>query len=209
MTPWALLGGIGLVVAVACGVVRGRLVRECGYRRAAALFRAANADQRRQALRTLLQDPCAKAPAWYLVGCLHLRTGDVREAARAFGMAYHGDDRLESAALLTFTCLKAGNDGAASLLTHALTTWKEMKAPDLPRTAEDRMLLACLEQAEAAAPSHSPLAPPPARLIRAILGATGSAILSATGSAVLGPTDSAGLGATGPDAASGLPVATV
>ncbi len=166
MTSWMLVGGTGLILTAVFHLARQRSVHERAYRQATVLFRTTPANRRVQALRPLLAETMAKAAAWYLLGCVHLRGDNVREAARAFGMAYHGDDRLESAALLTFTCLKAGNDARSSLLSHAMITWKEMKEPDLPRTSEDRMLLECLE-AEVASPSQSP---PPDRLISAILG---------------------------------------
>lgn len=95
--------------------------------------------------RRCAHDPRAAAN-WYLLGCAQVRRGDVAAGARYFGKAYHADWRLESAALMTFACLKAsvGEGGADSLRHHMVVTWGEMGRPALGRNAGERRILEAL-----------------------------------------------------------------
>ena len=86
-----------------------------------------------------------RASLWYLLGCAHLRVDQTREAARAFGAAYHADFRVESAALLTFASLKTANGSSDRFPEHLATTWLEMGSPPVLRRPEDCVLVACLE----------------------------------------------------------------
>src|SRR5262249_9776702 len=81
---------------------------------------------------------------WYLLGCAHLQACEVAAAAACFGKAYHAEWRLESAALLTFACLKASaaDGGLARLHDIMLTTWSEVGRPPLGRRAVERQLIA-------------------------------------------------------------------
>lgn len=88
---------------------------------------------------------------------MHLRKGRVRLAARAFGMAYHGEFRIESAALLTFACLKAREAAPSDVLEQIAKTWMEMKRPRLFQAAEERILADVLEATTRAAPPLSEL----------------------------------------------------
>jgi hypothetical protein len=109
-------------------------------------------------MRSLLDELYPSGPAWYLCGCACLGEYRAKHAARAFGMAHHADSNLETAALLTFACLKASDGEDSDLIEQITTTWHEMKKPDILRRQEDRLLLDCLETASAKAPpSLSPL----------------------------------------------------
>lgn len=71
------------------------------------------------------------------------------DAARAFGMAHHADWELESAALLTFTCLKSRDEDGEAFLRHLSTTWIEMRRPALgARAAEQLVLDGLMEDSE-------------------------------------------------------------
>ncbi|MFH1420041.1 MAG: hypothetical protein ABII12_17335 [Planctomycetota bacterium] len=114
------------------------------YAQAAASWRQAAPDERIAAMLAILNSGDAGAPAWYLVGCAYLQQCRAKEAARAFGMAHHADWRLETAALLTFACLKTLEGEDSDLIEQIVTTWREMRKPDLTRHREDRFLLDCL-----------------------------------------------------------------
>lgn len=92
--------------------------------------------------------------AWYLLGFDRLRRGAVRDAARAFGMAYHQDAELESAALLTFACLKAKTDVAFDVLDQIAITWHEMRRPALADRPTDFELIEMLMAREHDIPPH-------------------------------------------------------
>lgn len=93
------------------------------------------------------RDPAARpnAAAWYLLACAHLWEGRTLAAARAFGMAHHADHRLQSAATLTFTCLKAIEGDPSEFLRQLVITWSELRRPLAAMTASDREMAACLE----------------------------------------------------------------
>jgi hypothetical protein len=111
-------------------------------------------------LRGLAGGGDSQAGAWYLLGCAHLQSLSTKDAARAFGAAYHADCNLESAALLTFACLKARERDVGDLIAQVGKTWEEMGQPDLDEHGEDRLLRDCL-----AAGSPPPAAlPAPLRL---------------------------------------------
>lgn len=79
--------------------------------------------------------------AWYLLAFDRLHRGQIGEAARAFGMAYHQDVSIESAALLTFACLKTNPDLPFDLLDQIVVTWREMRCPLLGESTLDRTLI--------------------------------------------------------------------
>jgi hypothetical protein len=109
-------------------------------------------------MRRLLDEPHPNGAAWYLCGCVYLSDCRARQAARAFGMAHHADTNLETAALLTFACLKASDGEDTDLIEQITSTWHEMKEPDILRRQEDRLLLDCLEATSGKVPaSLSPL----------------------------------------------------
>lgn len=113
--------------------------------------------KRSKAMRELIQAADSHAPAWYLLGCSLLRDDLTEEAARAFGMAHHRDCNLQTAALLTFACLKTKSDDSADIIDQIITTWEELGRPDILRRAEDRLLLECLAQTTREAPRLSAL----------------------------------------------------
>lgn len=91
-------------------------------------------EQRLAAFTTLVAGNPRCGTAWYLLGTAQLRDADYAAAARSFGMAHHMDYRLASAALFTFSCLKAAADEPTDirgLVQHVGTTWVEMKRPTL------------------------------------------------------------------------------
>ena len=96
-------------------------------------------------MRSLLDEYHPNGAAWYLCGCACLGEYRTKQAVRAFGMAHHADSNLETAALLTFACLKASDGEDSDLIEQITTTWHEMKKPDILRRQEDQMLLDCLE----------------------------------------------------------------
>ncbi|HUN80155.1 MAG TPA: hypothetical protein VMV81_01475 [Phycisphaerae bacterium] len=78
---------------------------------------------------------------WYLQGCSAARAGEMRVAARHFGMAHHADWRLQSAALLTFSALKTAEGDETKLLDQLVQTWHEMREPEILREPVDRLLI--------------------------------------------------------------------
>lgn len=64
-------------------------------------------------------------------------------------MSYHFDVNIESAALLTFACLKARDGECSDILDQIAVTWDEMKRPDIHASAADRQLLAILQEPDA------------------------------------------------------------
>lgn len=93
----------------------------------------------------------------YLLGCAWLRHGDPAAAARAFGPAHHMNWRMESAALLTFACIKASAEPRPmdALPAHVQTTWEEMGKPPLPGSRLERRLVESISAA-ARAEAFSP-----------------------------------------------------
>ena len=123
------------------------------YADACRQWASATSAGREDAMRSMLGDSYPNGPAWYLCGCACLSQYRCKQAARAFGMAHHADSRLETAALLTFACLKASDGEDSDLIEQITTTWNEMKKPDILRRREDRLLLDCLEASSGTAPS--------------------------------------------------------
>lgn len=63
------------------------------------------------------------------------------DAAKKFGMAHHSDWELESAALLTFTCLKSRDEDGEAFLRHLSMTWTEMRRPALGAREAEQLVL--------------------------------------------------------------------
>lgn len=61
-------------------------------------------------------------------------------------MAYHLDVDIESAALLTFACLKSRDGECSDILDQIAVTWEEMKRPEIHASAADRKLIAILAE---------------------------------------------------------------
>jgi hypothetical protein len=124
-----------------------------------ALWRRTSASDRRAILERRSGDSPPCGAGWFLLGCACLREHDIAAAARAFGAAYHADCDIESAALLTFACLKTSAEDARpeTLRRHLLTTWDEMGHPPLGQAAVERRLFEALAESPASpAPSDSP-----------------------------------------------------
>lgn len=127
-------GGVSLGAALATRARRAR------YRAAIQAWRATQSGRRAEALESFATGP-DRAAAWFLLGADRLRTGEMADAAKKFGMAHHADWELESAALLTFTCLKSRDDGGEVFLQHLSTTWTEMRRPALGAREAERLVL--------------------------------------------------------------------
>ncbi len=97
------------------------------------------------------------AAAWFLLGCARLREGRIGEAARAFGVAHHADYRIESAALLTFACLKASTAERSGILEQIFETWDEIGRPAVAAHREEGLLFDCLESTTRDLPELSPI----------------------------------------------------
>ncbi len=138
-------------------VLSRRLMQRRQYAKAVHDWQAAAPDERISAMLVLLNNANAGAPAWYLAGCAYLQRGRAKEAARAFGMAHHADWRLDSAAMLTFACLKTPEGEDSNLIEQIVTTWREMRKPSLPCHHEDKVLLDCLASTTQNPPALSPL----------------------------------------------------
>lgn len=115
--------------------------RRSDCREAITVWESAAASGRADALEPLRAADRPNAAAWYLTGVSWLREGRIRQAARCFGIAHHLDERIETAALLTFSCLKAREGSDSDLVEQIFKTWDEMKRPDLLRFDEDRLLI--------------------------------------------------------------------
>jgi len=137
---------LAVLIALLLGVSAARAARRgrAQYRRAIQVWQTTNAPERLAAMQRLLADEGNSGPAWYLCGCAALREYRCKEAARAFGMAHHADCNLETAALLTFACLKASEGETSDIIEQIVVTWREMKELDVSRTGADRQMLACL-----------------------------------------------------------------
>lgn len=110
-----------------------------------------NPDSHRDsAIRECLNADPENPMGWFLLGCYHLSGCRIRDAARYFGMAYHQDVRIESAALLTFACLKAREGQCTDILDQIAVTWIEMRRPRLMESAVVR------EAMEVVGPEHTP-----------------------------------------------------
>lgn len=102
-------------------------------------------------------DPQTTAMRLYLAGVSSLRGGRVKDAARAFGAAHHNNPHLETAALLTFACLKAKEGRDTDLLEHVVRTWREMKSPDVVAHAPDRLIIESMTDVKGCSVRLSPL----------------------------------------------------
>lgn len=137
-----VLAGLLGAGSAACAARRSR----ARYRRAIGLWQAAAPAGRLSAMQSLLATEGASGPAWYLCGCAALREYRSKQAARAFGMAHHADCDLETAALLTFACLKASEGESSDIIEQIVVTWQEMNQPDVLRTRADRLMLEPLSE---------------------------------------------------------------
>lgn len=148
----AALIGLGFVLANSSAAYR----RRRGYRRVLHNFQA-----RPRLTLPWLPDGQSNASAegvcWYLRGCLAMRAGCMRDAARAFGMAHHADCHLQTAALLTFAGLKSADGAENDFLMQLVQTWHEMKRPDVDREVEDNMVVEGLLAADPVGDGFSPL----------------------------------------------------
>jgi len=139
-------GVVVAVIATAASGLRGARRRKAQYSEATRLWRETPESRRYEVFSALPRAGELNAPAWFLRGCACLRRHEAREAARAFGMAHHADWRLESAALLTFACLKSTDGPGSDFPSQLAVTWQQMKRPPLLRRAEDRLMVACLAE---------------------------------------------------------------
>ena len=111
-----------------------------------AAWRGTPPDQRVQTFELRAREDPDSCADLYLLGAALVRDHRISDAAQAFGAAYHRDCDLNSAALMTFACLKAGAnaDGERSLATLIEQTWDEMRRPQLGRRPIERRLLSAL-----------------------------------------------------------------
>jgi hypothetical protein len=148
-----LLAAFGAAASAIAAARRRRIL--CAQ--ASRLWCQTPAEQRLEALRDLLSGTEPNGPAWYLIACAYLAEYRTKEAARAFGIAHHADCNLETAALLTFACLKAAEGQDSDIVEQIITTWSEIGRPDILRRRQDRRILACLESTTRQAPALPPL----------------------------------------------------
>jgi hypothetical protein len=148
-----LLATVGAAAsAIAAARTRRNLLAQ-----AARLWCQTPAEQRLEVISNLSSSIEPNGPAWYMIGCIHLGEFRTKKAARAFGIAHHADCNLETAALLTFACLKAAEGPDSDIVEQIITTWSEMGKPDVLRRRQDRRLLDCLESTTPQAPALPPL----------------------------------------------------
>ncbi|MFO0972928.1 MAG: hypothetical protein U1A27_05760 [Phycisphaerae bacterium] len=146
MWRWALGAAAafgGLVVAIELRRTR-RAARQ--FRAALRRWRETPPDARRTEFIAATAAGRGAAADWYLLGCARLGAGELAAAARDFGMAYHHDPRIVSAALLTFACLKAAArpSGPAAWLMEFCRTWEEMKRPEIGQLPVEAELFAAI-----------------------------------------------------------------
>ena len=156
---WTVAAAILALVAaaVAGSSLRAYSERRRRYSDAVHLWQSTPDERRLEVFSALPLEQDLNGPAWYLLGCAHLHHSQIRSAARAFGMAHHADCKLESAALLTFACLKAGEGSDSDVVDQIAITWDEMKRPEPLKCREDRLLLECLDTTVGPAPRLTPL----------------------------------------------------
>lgn len=146
LTLWIVALGavaLGLIIGVT-GAIRTRQRRRVGQQ-TLFLWRDMDESSRIGALRRRIAEWPENPVGWYLLGCCQLRSGHVKDAAQCFGMAYHQDVELESAALLTFACLKSRDGAGSDILDQMAITWGEMRKPDLSGSPADRLLMSALD----------------------------------------------------------------
>jgi hypothetical protein len=157
MWKWLVILALAALVFLVATALRVSRRRHGLYQDAKQLWQQTAPQQRRAAFEKYVEGPDLSAPAWYLLGCAYLQDSRPRLAARAFGVAHHADYRLETAALLTFACLKAAEGPDSDIINQTIQTWHEMRKPDLTRRAPDRLMLNCLASASTAPPPLSSL----------------------------------------------------
>jgi len=161
MWIWVTAFGVGTVaVILVVDAILSARRRQHHYERALDAWRTAGPHERVTAIRKLadeVDNGVRNSQAWYLMGCHHLAEGEFKEAARAFGIAHHADFRFASAALLTFTALKAASPAGGDWITLLVATWHETGCPDIGETREDAQTLKCLESTTRDPPMLSPL----------------------------------------------------
>lgn len=156
MWKW-LTGMTGIVVViVAATSLRATARRRRRYQEAVRRWQETAPERRRETFESLTDGPDLDAAVWFLLGCAYLQEAKMRLAARAFGVAHHADYKFESAALLTFACLKSTEGPDTNIVEQMIRTWHEMREPDLLRHQEDRLMLECLASTTTA-PPLSPL----------------------------------------------------
>ncbi|HKQ50170.1 MAG TPA: hypothetical protein VJZ71_18995 [Phycisphaerae bacterium] len=153
---WFAGFAIAALVSMLVAGLRTARRRRRLYQDAMQLWQQTAPQARRTVFRKYVEGLDLSAPAWYLLGCAYLQEGRPRLAARAFGVAHHADYRLETAALLTFACLKAREGPDSDIIDQTIQTWHEMREPDLARHAPDRLMLDGLASMESP-PALSPL----------------------------------------------------
>lgn len=157
MWPWLTGITLGIVVLAAVLMTLGAAARRRRrYDSAVRLWMETAPERRRKAFEDRIQGPAIDAAAWYLLGCAYLQEGRPRLAARAFGVAHHADYTLETAAMLTFACLKASDGPDSDIVEQMIRTWHEMREPNLLHREEDRLMVECLASTTAP-PALSPL----------------------------------------------------
>lgn len=153
----SVIAGLVLVGAATVTLLVAQRLRRQVDRRAVEAWIRSTSENRGDAMQALLDEPATNACASYLLAAHHLRNGRVKQAAREFGVAHHSDYRLESAALLTFACLKAIEGPESDIVEQIVRTWEEMRRPEIGRSADEKALLECLAQTTRDPPPLSPI----------------------------------------------------
>lgn len=156
MWKWLVALAIAALVSMLVAGLRAARHRRRLYQDAMQLWQQTAPQKRRAAFEKYVEGPDLSAPAWYLLGCTYLQEGRPRLAARAFGVAHHADYKLETAALLTFACLKAKEGPDSDIIEQTIQTWHEMREPDLLRRTQDHFMVSGLASVSAP-PPLSPL----------------------------------------------------
>lgn len=156
MTLWITLGIVALLVMFGTiHTLRDRAFQRRHRMEAIRIFQSESPERRERSLRALVESQPAGAAARYLHGVICLRGGRVRDAARSIGAAYHRDCDLESAALLTFACLKARDGADSDIVPRIMQTWEESNRPLIPIRSADREIAECLSSTTRDPPSLS------------------------------------------------------
>lgn len=145
MLRFALLVAAVTALAIAVCEAARRARRRTRMRRTLELWRNTPSALRAAALQGQLAADHRVAAAWYLLGSLHAQSGDFATAARMFGMAYHADPDLASAALLTFTCLKSAYEAGSPATERLAETWNEMERPPIGESDLERAVWSALD----------------------------------------------------------------
>lgn len=147
MRMWLLLGIVLAIYPLTILIehLLEKRRRRTGYRDLLKEWSATPEIERKRLIDLWLEKNPRCGAAWFLLGVLDLRSGRTRHAARAFGMAHHCDVRIESAALLTFTCLKANEGCSQDFTEQATRTWIEMKRPLIGESWEEKSIFQIVE----------------------------------------------------------------